>query len=91
MRVCDCFFEVTIYRLSEDLLYDKFLWICPLFLDEKKIRVCCSLFEYYTFTTSTKNIFAMHAGRQTDLNVFTTVTLYNKREIVKVCYGCIYF
>ena len=78
MRVCDCFFDVAIY--------------CPLFLDEKKnLHVCCCLFEYYTFTTSTKNLFTMHAGRQTDLNVFVSVTLYNECEIVKVCYACIYF
>ena len=85
MRVCDCFFDVAIYCLSEDLLYVNFLWTCPL------LRVCCCLFECYTFITSTKNLFTLYAGRQTDLNVFMTVTLYNECEIVKVCYACIYF
>ena len=55
-----------------------------------KIRVCCCLFDYCVFTTSTKKIFTLFEGTHTDCNGLTTVTLGNKNKIVKVCYNCVY-
>ena len=57
---------------------------------KKKLRVCCCLFDCYAFTTSTRKIFTLFAGKHTDLNGLTTATLGNKNETVKVCYNCVH-